>query len=111
MGKGWLLGAHRVHPGTSRYYLLDASLCAHLYIPPPRQGFVYKCLIREYDQLSAGCQKELGRAVHMAFFAWQPDGIITRCGGRGGDHHQVWRGGEHQHPSRSHQLPPVIKLY
>ncbi|GAX78146.1 hypothetical protein CEUSTIGMA_g5588.t1 [Chlamydomonas eustigma] len=41
------------------------------------EGAVYKCLIRQYMDLGDGCQKELGRAVHMAFFAWRPGGIIT----------------------------------
>ena len=70
-------------PRGSIRYLMAALFCGFAptslsSLLAATQGFVYKCLIREYDQLSAGCQKELGRAVHMAFFAWQPDGIITR---------------------------------
>lgn len=38
---------------------------------------MYKCLIKSYGSISAGCQKELGRAVHMAFFVWQPGSILT----------------------------------
>lgn len=40
-------------------------------------GAVYKCLVNKYADLDAGCQKELGRAVHMAFFVWQPNAMIT----------------------------------
>ncbi|KAG1658887.1 hypothetical protein FOA52_000675 [Chlamydomonas sp. UWO 241] len=40
-------------------------------------GNVYRCMIRQYTDLDAGCQKELGRAMHMALFAWAPDGLIT----------------------------------
>jgi len=41
------------------------------------EGYVYKCLIKNYLELDAGCQKELGRAMHMAFFVWQPGAILT----------------------------------
>lgn len=41
------------------------------------EGLVYKCMIGKYELLTAGCQKELGRAVHMAFFAWQRGAILT----------------------------------
>lgn len=40
-------------------------------------GVVYKCLVRSYDDLDPGCKKELGRALHMAFFIWIPGGILT----------------------------------
>ena len=40
-------------------------------------GLVYKCMIKNFEMLSEGCAKEVGRAVHMAFFVWQPDAIIT----------------------------------
>jgi Golgi apparatus protein 1 len=38
---------------------------------------VYKCLAAGADDLDAGCRKELGRAIHMAFFIWIPGGILT----------------------------------
>lgn len=41
-------------------------------------GAVYQCLIKKYNDLDAGCQKELGRAVHMAFFVWAPGSVITQ---------------------------------
>ncbi|KAG2452551.1 hypothetical protein HYH02_002788 [Chlamydomonas schloesseri] len=40
-------------------------------------GLVYKCMIKNFEMLSEGCAKEVGRAVHMAFFVWQPGAIIT----------------------------------
>lgn len=40
-------------------------------------GAVYMCLMRQYMDLDDGCQKELGRAVHMALFAWMPSAILT----------------------------------
>jgi len=41
------------------------------------QGAVYKCLVRHYEDLDSKCQKEIGRAYHMAFFVWQPQAILT----------------------------------
>lgn len=41
------------------------------------KALVYKCLIHQYDELDAGCQKELGRAMHMAFFVWSPGALLT----------------------------------
>eukprot|EP00798_Chlamydomonas_sp_ICE-L_P016762 gene16762-23035_t len=37
-------------------------------------------MINTYDELSAGCQRELGRALHMALFIWRdsPDIILTK---------------------------------
>lgn len=35
-------------------------------------GRVYKCLVRKAADITPGCAKELGRAVHMAFYVWQP---------------------------------------
>ena len=40
-------------------------------------GLVYKCLLHNTEDLDPGCKKELGRAVHMAFFIWTPGGILT----------------------------------
>jgi Golgi apparatus protein 1 len=37
----------------------------------------YRCLIHNHDDLDPGCKKELGRAVHMAFFIWSPGAILT----------------------------------
>ncbi len=49
--------------------------------PAPKQesedGLVYKCMISTYADLAEGCQKELGRAVHMALFAWQAGATLT----------------------------------
>jgi Golgi apparatus protein 1 len=41
-------------------------------------GEVYRCLVHNYDDLDPNCKKELGRAVHMAFFIWSPNSIMTR---------------------------------
>lgn len=41
-------------------------------------GEVYKCLVHHHDDLDPGCKKELGRAVHMAFFIWAPGAILTK---------------------------------
>lgn len=41
------------------------------------QGLVTKCLISHTDDLEPGCRKEVGRAVHMAFFAWSPGAPLT----------------------------------
>ncbi|KAF8068300.1 hypothetical protein HT031_001987 [Scenedesmus sp. PABB004] len=41
-------------------------------------GEVYRCLIHNHDDLDPGCKRELGRAVHMAFFVWTPGAILTR---------------------------------
>lgn len=38
---------------------------------------VYKCLISRASDISPSCAKELGRAVHMAFFVWEEKGLIT----------------------------------
>jgi hypothetical protein len=40
-------------------------------------GEVYSCLIHNHDDLDPGCKKELGRAVHMAFFIWSPGAVLT----------------------------------
>jgi len=33
--------------------------------------------VSKYEDLDSKCQKELGRAYHMAFFVWQPQAILT----------------------------------
>lgn len=38
---------------------------------------MYKCLANHYMDLDESCQKELGRAVHMAFFVWTEGAILT----------------------------------
>jgi hypothetical protein len=40
-------------------------------------GEVYSCLIHNHDDLDPGCMKELGRAVHMAFFIWSQGAVLT----------------------------------
>ncbi len=54
-----------------------AELCAREDAENSEMGLVYKCLASHYTDLDVGCQKELGRAVHMAFFVWQEDAILT----------------------------------
>ncbi|GLI58992.1 hypothetical protein VaNZ11_000814 [Volvox africanus] len=54
------------------------TYCANEDAANSEEGLVYKCMIKNYDSLSSGCQKEMGRAVHMAFFVWQPGAIITQ---------------------------------
>lgn len=54
-----------------------AELCASEDAENSEMGLVYKCLASHYADLDVGCQKELGRAVHMAFFVWQEDAILT----------------------------------
>ncbi|KAG1656262.1 hypothetical protein FOA52_011910 [Chlamydomonas sp. UWO 241] len=51
--------------------------CATADAKDSEDGSVYACMIKGYDGLSSGCQKELGRAVHMAFFAWAPGATLT----------------------------------
>ena len=38
---------------------------------------MYKCMVTNYADLTSGCQKEVGRAVHMAFYVWQEGALIT----------------------------------
>jgi hypothetical protein len=38
---------------------------------------VYHCLSRSYAGLDVGCQKELSRALHMAFHVWRPAQLLT----------------------------------
>ncbi|GFR46876.1 hypothetical protein Agub_g8517 [Astrephomene gubernaculifera] len=54
-----------------------SSLCASEDQANSEQGLVYKCLATHYMDLDEGCQKELGRAVHMAFFVWSEGAILT----------------------------------
>eukprot|EP00197_Chlamydomonas_leiostraca_P010927 CAMPEP_0202884756 /NCGR_PEP_ID=MMETSP1391-20130828/41312_1 /ASSEMBLY_ACC=CAM_ASM_000867 /TAXON_ID=1034604 /ORGANISM="Chlamydomonas leiostraca, Strain SAG 11-49" /LENGTH=982 /DNA_ID=CAMNT_0049567983 /DNA_START=167 /DNA_END=3115 /DNA_ORIENTATION=+ len=54
-----------------------ASYCAGEEGKNSEEGLVYKCLISKVADITSGCQKELGRAVHMAFYVWQPGAIIT----------------------------------
>ncbi len=53
------------------------TMCATEDAANSEEGLVYKCLVKNYETLSEGCGKEVGRAVHMAFFVWQPEAIIT----------------------------------
>lgn len=50
---------------------------AHAHARAQEQGAVYKCLASRADELDAKCQRELGRAYHMALFVWQPGAILT----------------------------------
>lgn len=49
-----------------------ASMCAIEDSANSEDGRVYKCLVRKAADITPGCAKELGRAVHMAFYVWQP---------------------------------------
>ena len=53
------------------------SLCSSEESKKSEEGSVYKCMIRQYADLGDGCQKELGRALHMALRVWQPGAILT----------------------------------
>ena len=53
------------------------QLCAAEDSAASEQGLVYKCLVSHYMDVDEGCQKELGRAVHMAFFVWKEGAILT----------------------------------
>ncbi|MEW5299471.1 MAG: hypothetical protein WDW36_002486 [Sanguina aurantia] len=54
-----------------------AALCAAEDSANSEDGRVYKCLVRRSADIAPGCAKELGRAVHMAFYVWQPGATIT----------------------------------
>ncbi len=54
-----------------------AATCSEVDSRRSEQGLVFKCMIANYTSLSEGCQRELGRSVHMAFFIWAANGIIT----------------------------------
>lgn len=54
-----------------------SSYCADADSKNSEDGLVYKCLIARFGNLASGCQKEVGRAVHMAFFVWAPNAILT----------------------------------
>jgi hypothetical protein len=34
-------------------------------------------MIANHAELSEDCQQELGRSMHMAFFVWQPQALLT----------------------------------
>eukprot|EP00878_Enallax_costatus_P020866 GHUV01022075.1.p1 GENE.GHUV01022075.1~~GHUV01022075.1.p1 ORF type:complete len:715 (+),score=210.45 GHUV01022075.1:1362-3506(+) len=55
-----------------------ADLCKAEDTLATETGEVYRCLVHNHDDLDPGCKKELGRAVHMAFFIWSPGAILTR---------------------------------
>lgn len=42
-----------------------------------QDGSVKHCMIEHADSLSPGCRRELGRSIYMAFFVWQPKGVVT----------------------------------
>jgi hypothetical protein len=42
-----------------------------------QDGSVKRCMVENADSLSPGCRRELGRSVYMAFFVWQPNGVVT----------------------------------
>eukprot|EP00775_Hariotina_reticulata_P012795 gene12795-12923_t len=54
-----------------------AELCKAEDKAAREKGEVYHCLVRNYYDLDPGCEKELGRAVHMAFFIYSPNAILT----------------------------------
>jgi Golgi apparatus protein 1 len=54
-----------------------SQLCQKEDAAASEQGLVHKCLVANFDDLNPGCRKELGRAVHMAFFIYAPGSILT----------------------------------
>lgn len=73
----------RLDPALRRACKADvAEMCKMEDSKASESGVVYQCLIHNHDDLDPGCKKELGRAVHMAFFIWSPDSLLTRpCDG------------------------------
>lgn len=53
-------------------------LCASQEAQGSESGLVYKCLVAAAGDLDAGCRRELGRALHMAFFIWIPGSVLTQ---------------------------------
>ncbi len=64
-------------PPPTRCRTSVSTLCSVEDAANSEQGLVYKCLANHYMDLDEGCQKELGRAVHMAFFVWAEGAILT----------------------------------
>lgn len=60
-----------------RYPRLPCSLCAEQDASLSQDGAVKKCMVDQADSLSDGCRRELGRSLYMAFFVWQPQGLLT----------------------------------
>ncbi|PNH09949.1 Golgi apparatus protein 1 [Tetrabaena socialis] len=54
-----------------------AELCTAEDAANSEEGLVYKCLANHYFDVDQVCQKELGRAVHMAFYVWQQGAVLT----------------------------------
>lgn len=52
-------------------------LCAEEDAQRSDTGAVKKCMISKHTELSGSCQQELGRSLHMSFFVWQPEGVVT----------------------------------
>jgi hypothetical protein len=46
-------------------------------LQPTHSSHTRRCLIHNHDDLDPGCKKELGRAVHMAFFIWSAGATLT----------------------------------
>lgn len=68
----------RLDPALRRACREDArEMCQAEDDAAAETGAVYKCLMRGAESLGAGCRKELGRALHMAFFVFVPGGILT----------------------------------
>ncbi|KAI8465216.1 MAG: hypothetical protein J3K34DRAFT_379960 [Monoraphidium minutum] len=55
-----------------------ASMCGAESEQNTETGLVYKCLVAHAADLDPGCKRELGRALHMAFFIWIPGSILTQ---------------------------------
>lgn len=53
-------------------------LCATADAERSETAAVKKCLIAANEQLSNACRRELGRSVHMSFFIWQPNAVLTQ---------------------------------
>jgi hypothetical protein len=52
-------------------------LCAEEDEQLSQDGAVKKCMVEQADRLSNSCRRELGRSMFMAFFVWQPQGVLT----------------------------------
>lgn len=68
----------RLDPPLRRACRADvAELCRAEDSRGSEAGEVYRCLLANAEDLDPGCRKELGRAVHMAFFIWTPAALLT----------------------------------
>jgi Golgi apparatus protein 1 len=79
-----------------------AAMCGDADAKRSENGLVFKCLIGNYTQLVDGCQRELGRSVHMAFFIWSAGGGRPAPPPRCPCPCSLWGGAAHGRPRPSH---------